>query len=470
MNKPSTPTPQPSDSRPPWLWIVVAIGIMIVLMLVLFRHGDGLLPEQAVPPAAAAQTASAESISEIGPQLYRRAAKGKGTPSAEEIVAGKVKEFGRSRRDIVRALARRSGKEVPSEVEAFFDAIEGGDWERIESLFKGFAKRSGQYEGSTHAPELDEIWPAILDAYGVAQQGHDWPAQKLLDYGNAVLDSLRPGMVYVGGTDPGRWIPTLLAGTDDRIILTQNALADKRYLDYMEFLYAGRLTTLTKGDSDRVFAEYVADAQKRFNHDQQFPDEPKQVRPGEEGRMVNGKFEVSGQVAVMGINEKLFQMIREKNPDLSFAMEESFPFKSVLADASPLGPIMEVGGRDEQNTLTPERAAQTVDYWRNTTQQLLVDADALASEEVRKSYSKLLSSQAGLFVERNHPAEAEELFRLANEVCPYSPEAVFRYVNLLVEQNRVNDAFPVVENALRSDPNNQQFRDLVAELKKKNNN
>jgi hypothetical protein len=41
------------------------------------------------------------------------------------------------------------------------------------------------------------------------------PAQKLLDYGNAVLGALRPGMVYVGGTDPGRWIPTLLNETSE---------------------------------------------------------------------------------------------------------------------------------------------------------------------------------------------------------------------------------------------------------------
>jgi hypothetical protein len=82
---------------------------------------------------------------------------------------------------------------------------------------------------------------------------------------------------------------------------------------------------------------------------------------------------------------------------------------------------MEVRPRDEQNTLTPESAAQTVDYWRNATSQLLNDADAQASDAVRKSYSKLLSSQGGLFEQRKHMAEAEQLFRLASEMCPYSP-------------------------------------------------
>ena len=44
-----------------------------------------------------------------------------------------------------------------------------------------------------------------------------------------VLGSLRPGMVYVGGTDNGRWIPELLNDTSQgerHVILTQNGLAD----------------------------------------------------------------------------------------------------------------------------------------------------------------------------------------------------------------------------------------------------
>src|SRR4030095_9477052 len=163
-----------------------------------------------------------------------------------------------------------------------------------------------------------------------------------------------------------------------------------------------RFTSLTHGDSDRAFADYMADAQKRLEHDRQFPNEPRHVAPGEDVKMVDGKLQVSGQVSVMAINERLFKMLMEKNPEMSFAMEESFPFQSVLAEASPLGPIMEVRPRDEKNTLTPESAAQTVYYWRNATSQLLNDADAQPSDAVRKSYSKLLSSQGGLFEQRKH--------------------------------------------------------------------
>jgi hypothetical protein len=178
-------------------------------------------------------------------------------PTAEEVVAGKVNQFGRSRRKIVRAIGGRLKKEVPSEVEKFFDAIESGQWEDIDAQWHVLATHSGQYEYSVnHWEQLDPFWPAVLDAYGVAEQAHLWPAQKLLDYGNAVLGSLRPGMVYVGGTDNGRRIPELLnetSGGEPHIIVTQNAFADSRYLEYINTLYADRFATLTTDDPQRAF-------------------------------------------------------------------------------------------------------------------------------------------------------------------------------------------------------------------------
>lgn len=392
----------------------------------------------------------------------------------EEIVASKVLQFGRSRREIVRSIARRTGKPIPREVEEFFDAIESGDWDRIHALGKYLGQRSGQYEGSTHWEELNPFWPAVLDAYGVAEQAHLWPAQKLLDYGNAILDSLRPGMVYVGGTDPGRWIPELLnetSGSEPRIIVTQNAFADSRYLDFMQTLYGERFSALTQEESKRAFDAYIADAQKRWEHDQQFPDEPKQVRPGETVGMTDGRFQVSGQVSVMDINERLLKILMEKNPELTFAIEQSFPFKSTYEAATPLGPIMELGVHDEQRALTAERATQTVDYWRAATEQLLSDDNGpVLDENLRKAHSKLASNHADLLLNRGYTAEAEQLLRFAAQIAPSSPEAVFLYANLLTGQNRAAEAIPIAESALRLDPGNEQFQHLLTELRRMRRN
>jgi hypothetical protein len=278
----------------------------------------------------------------------------------EQVVSNKLSQFARSRREFALALARRHNVQMPPEVEQFFAAVESGNWDDIEAAFQKIngGDSSGGH-GDTRPPGVEPLWSAIIDAYGAAEQVHLWPAQQLLDYGNATLDSLRPGMVYVGGTDNGRWIPELLNDTSDgehHVVITQNALADATYLDYLRLQYDDRLGNLSDEESQRAFAEYVADAQRRLQHDQQFPNEPKQLLPGEDVRLVDGKVQVGGQTAVMAINERLLQTLMRKNPDLSFAIQESFPLRDTYADALPLGPLMELNARDDQNTFTPERA------------------------------------------------------------------------------------------------------------------
>jgi hypothetical protein len=472
MNKniDSTPHNGPSGQFR-WRLLLVAAGALVMLigLFQFLRQDESILTANTRAATRAGQSTDSPRVGRVerGRPLPRRFNPAPAT-TAEETVAGKVSQFGRSRREIVRAIAHRSQKDVPPEVEKFFDAIESGHWEEINALWEGMSKRSGQYDGSTHSPELDPFWPAVLDAYGVAEQAHLWPAQKLLDYGNAILGSLRPGMVYMGGTDPGRWIPELLnetSGNEPHIIVTQNAFADSRYLEFMNSLYGDRMATLTSEDSKRAFQEYTADARKRLEHDQEFPNEPKQVRPGEKLKNVDGHFEVSGQDAVMAINEKMFQLLLDKNPDVPFAIEQSFPFKSTYASATPVGPIMEVRVQDEQNALTRERAAQSVEYWRATTVQLLSDSEAADSREVRLSYSKLASSQADLLLNRNYTAEAEQTLRLATQIGPSSPEAVFGYVTLLTGQNRVEEAIPVAEAAMKASPEKPMFRDLLNQLR-----
>ena len=60
----------------------------------------------------------------------------------------------------------------------------------------------------------------------------------------------------------------------------------------------------------------------------------------------------------------------------------------------------------------------------------------------------------------------EQAFRIANEICPASSEAVFRYVNMLVDQQRFQEAVQVAENAFNAAPEKKQFGDLVEQLKK----
>jgi hypothetical protein len=382
----------------------------------------------------------------VGFPLIHSASTAELTP--EQIVARKLGQFARSRREFAAELARRHHIQVPGDVEQFFAAVESGNWDEIEAAFKKINGGDSSASQTDRPPGVAQLWPAIIDAYGVAEQVHEWPAQKLLDYGNAILDALRPGMVYVGGTDNGRWIPELLNDTSDgehHIVVTQNGLADGTYQDYLRLQYDDRLANLSDEESKRAFDAYAADAQKRLEHDQQFPNEPKQLLPGEDVRLVNGKVEVSAQVAVMAINERLIQTLMQKNPDLSFALQESIPLKGTYADALPLGPLMELSTKGDHNAFTQERAQQSLDYWRNTADQIASDPEAVSSPEVPKSYSHDAVAAAHLLAAHELSAEAEQAYRLAATICPWNPESANGLADLLSGSGRAEEAARIVD-------------------------
>ncbi len=60
--------------------------------------------------------------------------------------------------------------------------------------------------------------------------------------------------------------------------------------------------------------------------------------------------------------------------------------------------------------------------------------------------------------------EADFACRQAFALCPGSPEAVFRYVQFLVDQKRLSEALAVVQTALKAhqgEPDADQFHTLL---------
>ena len=442
-----------------WGWWVGALCLLLLLFALLPRQKGS---ERIAPGATSdAPTRAANSATEETRSLRPSRARAGQSLSAEEIVAAKVIQFAQNRRALLYAMAKHYKVTVSPEIEAFFNAVEKGQWDELNERFKALMKLK---RSDNPPPELGTLWGPILETLGVAESAHDWPAQRLLDYGNSILDSLRPGMVYVGGTDPGRFIPTLLNETTDgerHIVLTQNGLADGTYLEYLRYLYGDQMATLTSEESQKAFQNYIEDAQKRLAHDQQFPDEPKQIRPGEDIRIENERVQVSGQIAVMGINELLLQMIMDKNPDSAFALEESFPLHSTYTNASPLGPIMELRVHDDQNALTADTARQTLDYWQASTQQILsgTTTDTPEGLNVLKTYSKMAATQGNLFAERNLNAEAEQAYKLGMQIYPDNPEATYGLAKLWGQEGRVEEAKQLVQAFQKAHP--QQAKDPV---------
>jgi tetratricopeptide (TPR) repeat protein len=258
-------------------------------------------------------------------------------------------------------------------------------------------------------------------------------------------------------------------------------------------------------DSQICFDQYLQDAQRRA--------QLKQLKPGEDVKIIDNKVQVSGQVAVMSINGLLTKVMFDKNPENEFFVEESFPLDWMYPHLTPFSVIMKIN-RKPLPTLTEDILQRDHDFWSKFSDRLIgnwITYDTPVSNIVafvekvylrhdwsgltpgqrqfvrddqgQKAFSKLRSSIGGIYAWRISPQcppeyrpktaaefqsvarEADFTFRQAFAYCPYSPEAVFRYVNVLLQFNRLDDALLVSETCLKIDPNSGSAADLVRRLR-----
>ncbi|MEI7731877.1 MAG: DUF2723 domain-containing protein [Verrucomicrobiota bacterium] len=259
----------------------------------------------------------------------------------------------------------------------------------------------------------------------------------------------------------------------------------------------------TPDDSQRCFSEYLADAQKRLK--------AQLLKPGEDVREDGGRVQMSGQVAVMSINGLLAKVMFDRNLEHEFYVEESFPLDWMYPHLTPFGIIMKIN-REPLPALSQGVLQRDHEFWKQYSKRLTGDIidDATSvkqvcewaektylcrdfsgftgdrkfvyDDEAQQAFSKLRSSIGGVYAWRLNsgippefrPKTSEEYQRLIKEAnyaflqafayCPYSPEAVFRYINLLLQLGRLDDALLIAQTCLKLDPNNGQARGLLDNL------
>ena len=425
-----------------------------------------------------------------------------------------LEEFARAKEKQSEELAAKAGEKISPEFQRYFAAATKGDWRTVTNRFGYYKQHHGQYDHGTNAT-IDSLrtayWAPVLElclAYEMVATCEPKYTQILAD---GIISSIPAGSIYFGGTDPGRGVPTAFskshADADPFFTLTQNALADGTYLDYLRAMYGSKIHTPTAEDSQKCFQDYMADAQQRMQENK--------LRPGEDVKVIDNRVQVSGQVAVMNINGLMTKLIFDRNPDREFYVEESFPLDWMYPHLEPHGLIMKIN-RQPLAQLPEDVIARDQEYWRKLVAGIVGDwlgeqttvgevADFVNRVYVRKNlkgftgdpryvqneyatktFSKLRSSIAGVYAWRlntdtnicppeyrpKSPAEYQRMlkeadlaFRQAFALCPYSPEAVFRYVQLLVQQSRLDDAVLVAESCLKLDPKNRQVQGLVENIK-----
>lgn len=309
----------------------------------------------------------------------------------------------------------------------------------------------------------------------------------------------------VEGAPEGK--PTTTAWANTSVRLNRRMIEEAYPLDIVKSLGGvfpdTEIRTATVDDSQNSFNEYIQDATKRAEHDARFPNEPRQIKPGEDVHFDGGRVQVSGQVAVMAINGLLTKVIFDKNPDHEFYVEESFPLDWMYPYLTPFGVIMKIN-RQQVPEITQDIVDRdhyfwsqfsdrltgnwityktTVDevcdwaekvYYHHDSSGFKGDPRFIRDDDGQKAFSKLRSSIGGIYQWRadNHGGaeqercrrEAEFAYKQAFAYCPYSPEAVYRFVQLLLKMGRLPEAIRIAKTCQKLDPNNGQIVGLVEQL------
>jgi len=273
--------------------------------------------------------------------------------------------------------------------------------------------------------------------------------------------------------------------------------------------------TPTPMDSARSFEEYLQDAARRKQRNELRQGEIVDIVPTGDGK---DRIQVAGQVSVMAINAILAKIIFDQNPKHEFYVEESFPLDWMFPYLTPFGIIMKIN-REPVPEYTEDLFQRDRYFWQAYSDRLIGnwitqdttvkeicdfvqrvyirrdykgftgDSKFIRDDQAQKSFSKLRGAIAGLYLWRLglltgvltppefQPKTETQRMRLSREAefawkqsfafCPYSPEAVFKYASLLLSlPGRLDDASLIAKTALEMDPNNEQFRYLLEQIER----
>jgi thioredoxin-like negative regulator of GroEL len=257
--------------------------------------------------------------------------------------------------------------------------------------------------------------------------------------------------------------------------------------------------TPSNEDLERCYSEYARDAQRRSQLNQ--------LKPGEDLKRQGDRVQISGPAAVMGINALLTKVIFDQNPKNDFFVEESFPLDWMYPHLTPFGIIMKIN-REPVPALTEQMVNTDHQFWCQYSERLVGnwityqtsiaeiarwaeqiylnhnfrgfagDRRFIRDDQAQKAFSKVRGAIAGLYLWRVNASspgspdrarmlkEADFAFRQAFAMCPYNPEILVRYINLLVspEMQRVDDALLLARTSQKLDPYNASIADLIKQL------
>ena len=336
----------------------------------------------------------------------------------------------------IRRVSSAFGVDKPSEVQTFIAAIESRKWRLAEKSYEEYrfvkARNMDIASGSLSA--------GLQDISGVVELMAKWASEPMDVYVQESLRDIPAGSVIFGGTDQGRFFNiygSLLTRSGEVMVVTQNALADVTYSEYIRVAHSNRLTMYTTNEASATYARFVTD-----------------VKSGRRARSflrsVKGQEQVSGVDAVMEINGMLAEIVFERNrSNHAFFVEESYVIPWMYAYLTPHGLIMKLNSAPlavlPQESITADQA-----YWAKIESRLLSMPSFVTNVTARQAFAKSRCAIAGIYAFRKTDATAEQAFRQALRLDPTSIEGCFRLASFLRERGKIDQAVEVVKANIKA--------------------
>jgi len=249
-------------------------------------------------------------------------------------------------------------------------------------------------------------------------------------------EPMEKGALYFGGTDLGRFIPESLVLSDgvrpDISVITQNALADSKYLSSVREQLSGKVELPTDKEHEAAFNAFVAGVMSG------------KIDARDALEFGDGKVWVNGVSAVMAINKILAKNVFEKNKGKhAMYIEESWPFEWMCDYLTPHGLVMKLNA-EKRSDFSDEAVRENDEFWDWMTKRLLSSkefaksrseswrkgADGKQDPEHRmavRGFARLRFAHARLYGSAKNRAAFETAIRQAVALDPLGPEIGYGY-------------------------------------------
>ena len=310
------------------------------------------------------------------------------------------------------------------------------------------------------------------------------------NYGADMMRPMEKNAVYYGGSDPGRFVPTYMAFVEsqqdnrwkrdpdfdrrDVTVITQNALCDNFYCQYIRDQY-----------DPRFRPSQFTPFEKWLGRDRAYPQDPVTCVSPEELTASWSEYESLPTVAariksggpvvrpgtndVFEINSIVARKIFEKNKkNHAFYLEQSIPMDWTYPYLLPSGLIFKLNP-EPLDSLPAGVVEEDRKFWDAYSAHLLQDPKFHLDPDATLSFGKLASWHADLYRYRKLEKEQEYWLKIAVALCPQLQDAVSNLSRLYIRQERFDDALAVLNQAQVDDPRNEAYEPLInwiAEAKK----